>query len=174
MARNSLVVPLSRSGSSNMATAVGPTALNARQGALCLHATAPRTLWKARDHLHTAVLIWTSMTLKIFMCIMGKKRGNLLWGHTVSRGDSTLVTRVKGGTQHNLLAWRRLPGKSWPHHPVSNSLGSWEARMRKRELTPVLPSLGGLRGQSTLNLEGSVGLLKEQAQVSQSPSLRFL
>lgn len=65
---------------------------------------------------------------------------------------------MKGGAQHNLLERKSLPGRSWPHHPVSDSLGSWEA-------------LGGLRGQSTLNLESGVGVLKEQ--VSQPPSLRF-
>lgn len=87
-------------------------------------------------------------------------------------GDSTLATGVKARAQDNLMA-RRLPSGSWPHNPVSNSLGSWEARMRQRELTPVLQALGGLRGQSTLNLESGIGILKEQAQVSQSRSLRF-
>lgn len=71
-------------------------------------------------------------------------------------GDSTLVTRVKERAQCNLVV-RRLPGGSWPHNPVSNSLGSWEAKMRQRELTPVLQALGGLRGQCTLNLESGVG-----------------
>lgn len=69
------------------------------------------------------------------------------------------VTRVKGGAQHNLLVRKRLPGRSWAHHPMSNSQGP-EARTRQKELTPVLWALGGLRGQSTLNPESHVGVLK--------------
>jgi hypothetical protein len=49
---------------------------------------------------------------------------------------------------------------------VSDSLGPWEARTRQRELTPVPWALGGLRGQSTLNLESGVGVLKEQASLN--------
>lgn len=84
----------------------------------------------------------------------------MLWGNTVSRRGSTLVTRVKGGAQHNLLVRKRLPGRSQTHHPVSNSWGPWEAKTRQKELTPILWALGGLRGQSTLNLESHVGILK--------------
>lgn len=83
----------------------------------------------------------------------------MLWGHTVSRGDSTLVTRVKGEAQHKLLWRKRLPDRSWPHQ------GPWEARTRQRELTPVPWALDGLRGQSTLNLESGVGVLKELARL---------
>lgn len=38
--------------------------------------------------------------------------------------------------------------------------------MRQRELTPVPWVLGGLRGQSTLNLESGVEVLKEQASLN--------
>ena len=49
---------------------------------------------------------------------------------------------------------------------MSDSLGPWEARTRQRELTPGPWALGGLRGQSTLNLESGVGVLKEQASLN--------
>ena len=49
---------------------------------------------------------------------------------------------------------------------MSDSLGPWEARTRQRELIPVPWALGGLRGQSTLNLESGVGVLKEQASLN--------
>lgn len=66
------------------------------------------------------------------MCIRGKRWRELAVG-SHSRGDSTLVIRVKGEAQHNPLARKRLPDRSWPHHPVSNSLGPWEARTGKEE-----------------------------------------
>lgn len=77
-----------------------------------------------------------------------------------------MVTRMKGEAQHNLLWRKKLPDRSWPHHPVSNSLGPWEARMRQRDLIPVPWALGGLRGQSTFNLERGVVVLKEQASLN--------
>lgn len=80
-----------------------------------------------------------------------------------SRGDSVLVTMVKGGAQYGLLE-KRLPGSSWPHCPVSNTL----ARKSLRELTPVLLAPGGLRGQSTLDLESGIGILEATAAQKKS------
>lgn len=80
----------------------------------------------------------------------GVRQGLALGSHTRAADGAVAAHQSKGGAQDGLLERKRLPGRSWPHCPVSNTLGPWEARKSQRELTPALLAPGGLRGQRTL------------------------